>query len=250
MELNYDWKIFQKLFYAKRKLATVHTASTSPIYLVTEQRVIISAFAEGEDLADWIGATIDEVAAEFPHRDLMLYDRDQVDQSVNSVMERPHFYDQIHQLGIDLKPQVITRSRLRTPELWGHIHFLLQAIQCWWQKIFPANYGLFIQLRDGQKLSLFLMIQRGRVSFFNEPDLSGMLADKRKLPAEVVKHLAEKYRVPVQGFSLTSAEWAEWTELRNPWPSISQALRSDRSKLAPYKWSLALLIRLRGFLGV
>src|SRR5262245_3226068 len=108
MELNYDWKTFQSLFYSKRKLSSQDSNPDGPLFLVLDDTVIVAAFSEGEDRSDWIGATYDEVAAEFPHRDLVLYDRAKLDQCLESVIQRPHFYDQIQQLWMDTKPQVLT----------------------------------------------------------------------------------------------------------------------------------------------
>ena len=64
MELTYDWQSFQGMFYPKRRSALrlrrdvplSGSELASPAYLVTEGDTVVAAFAEGEDLSDWIGA--------------------------------------------------------------------------------------------------------------------------------------------------------------------------------------------------
>ena len=211
--------------------------------------MIVAAFSEGEDLSDWTGATYDEVAAEFPHRDLVLYNREKIDQCLEEMMKYPHFYDQVHQLWADTQPEVLTSNRFKHPDIWIQRHFMLHAIQGWWQKVFPSTYGIYIQLTDVNKFCIFMMVQRGRISFFHEPDLSGMIPERRKYSSDVIKYLSGKYMVPVQGFFLPTAEWTEWSEMSNPWPKIFTAIKSDRNKLVPFKWTMATLIGSRAHLG-
>src|SRR4051812_10905574 len=125
MELTYDWKSFQTLFYVKKRLlpAPAQEVANSPLYLVEDQNVVICAFSEGEDFSDWVGATCDEIRAEFSHRELVFFNREAVDQWMTSSVELTHFYDQIQFL----------RTESKTQEHLIHKHFLLTAIQGWWQ---------------------------------------------------------------------------------------------------------------------
>lgn len=249
MELTYDWKNFQSLFYSKRRLLGPGSESLAPIYLVIDQRVIISASAEGEDLSDWVGATYDEILLDFGHRDVILYDRAKVDQCMNQSLEFEHYYDQIQSLRQECPSQLMTHGRFKSHLDLIHKHFLLFALQSWWHKVFPSSYGIYIRLDDGGGLSLLLIMQRGRVKSFYVPDLSSMIPDRRKHPLDIVKYLSERTLVPVQGLFLSTQEWAEWSEMANPWPKIASTLKAHPNKLVPFKWGLASLIANKAYFG-
>jgi len=248
MELIYDWKSFQSLFYVKKGLPAPE--SSGSIYLVADGRVVVSAFSEGEDLSDWVGATYDEVLAEFSHRDLVLFSREKVDKWMSASVSLPHFYDQIRFLRSEAKPDLVTRSQLRGQELVSQGHFLLEVLQTWWHKVLPSTYGIYIRLDGPQGAALLMVVQRGRLKSFHVPDLSSMIPERRKHPGDVVKFLSERHLVPVQGLFLTSEEWGEWSRLSNPWPKIASTLKSNRSKLVPFKWSIATLIVMRTYFGL
>src|ERR1700722_566397 len=108
MELNYDWKGFQTLFYSKKRLNV--SESLHPIYLVTDDKTVVSAFCDGEDLSDWVGATYDEMLVEFSNRELVLYDRENVDEMMNLAVDLNHFYDQIQFLRKKAHPHMVTKS--------------------------------------------------------------------------------------------------------------------------------------------
>ncbi len=251
MELNYDWKSFQSFFYPKKRISPNESNSTGPIYLVVEERIVVSAFSEGDDLSDWIGATRDEVTAEHLQRDLIFYDRDKVDQCMNSAIGLPHYFDQTQLIREESKPHFVGRARLKNHEAWVKKNFLLQTIQGWWQKIFPSRYGLYIHLAgEHQTSQLLLVIQRGKVNSFHVPDLSSMIRERREHPSDVIKHLSSKYLLPVQGLFVTASEWSQWSEDATPWPKILKALQANKNKLVPYKWSLAILIRIKAYFGI
>ncbi len=256
MELSYDWKTFQSLFYLKRlsnstaALGPAAGSTPGPIYLITDKKVVISAFSEGEDLSEWLGTTSDEVIVEFPNREIMVYDREKVDQWMSSSINLSHFYDQIQFFHSEAKPQHLTRSRFKNHEVLIHHHFLLQAIQSWWQKVFPSTYAIYIRLNGESGESLFMVIQRGRLSSFQIPDLSSMIPERRRHPADVVKYLSERHLMPVQGLFISSNEWVEWSQSANPWPQILSALKADRTKLAPFKWSFFSMIAGRAWFGI
>lgn len=249
MELSYDWKNFQSFFYSKRKSAA--SELLGPIYLVTDRKVIVSALSEGEDLSDWIGATYDELLAEASHRQFILFDRTQVDQSVGKACSLKHYYDQIRFLQNEAKPTPLVHGKVKSAEVLLPKHFLLFAIQSWWSKFLPSTYGIYIRLKGEMgEQSLFITVQKKQVLSFQVPDLSSMIPDRRKHPQDVVRFLSERYLVPVQGIYLTDAEWAEWSEMANPWGKIFSAVKVDHSKLMPFKWGLFLLLGLRAYFGI
>src|SRR5437868_104532 len=113
MELTYDWQSFQSMFYPKRRSAVQMGSETAgPVYLVLEGNIIVEAFAESEDLSDWIGAEYEEMAAEMAHRELLLFDREKLDKWIGGSMSHPHLYEQMDFLRTKAAEEVIsTRAR-------------------------------------------------------------------------------------------------------------------------------------------
>ena len=269
MELSYDWKAFQTVFFTRKSsLPNIH----SPISLVTDKRVVVSIFSDGEDFSDWIGATYDEVLAEFPQRDLVVYDRDKVDLWMKGSLSQPHFYDQIQHLRQEAKAYVLkssdallgpaNRMSVRQQKIQDLVcpeHFLVKAMSSWWVKILPSNYGVYLNLSstgksgDLQNVSLLLMIQRGKLVSFQVPDfhhVPSSFRDRIKNPADRVKFLMEQYLMPIQGIFLTMAEWQEWSTAQNPWNEIASVLKKNKKKLIPSNFALKTLITTRAGLGL
>jgi hypothetical protein len=264
MELTYDWQSFQAMFYPKRRAATQQASEiASPAYLVIEGETVVAAFAEGEDLSDWIGAAYADMAADMHHRELLLFEREQLDAWLEESMAHPHLHEQVEFLrkkaaagavSTRAKPQKKGRkgelSRKHGHASLGHPHFLLEAMQGWWGKVLPSAYGVYIRLEGGAENSLFVVIRRGRIDSFHEPDLSSLGKDRRKVAADVVKYLSEKYLVPVQGIFVPAAEWAEWSDTTSPWRRVAASLKTNQSRLVPFRWSLVSMMASRAFLGL
>lgn len=265
MELTYDWQSFQAMFYPKRRSATLSAGSeiASPAYLVTEGETVVAAFAEGEDLSDWIGAPYADMAADMHHRELLLFERSQLDEWIEESMQLPHLHEQVEYLrkkaahgavSTRAKPAKKGRKgdiqRKHGHAHMGHPHFLLEAMQGWWGKVLPSAYGVFIRLEGSRETDLFVVIRRGRIDSFHEPDLNSMGKDRRKVAADVVKYLSEKHLLPVQGIFVPAAEWAEWSETTSPWRKVASSLKANQSRLVPFRWSLVSLMASRAFLGL
>lgn len=240
MELIQDWKRFDALFFGNKGGAAAAPASLKPIYIVLIGKVVLSILAENEDLAAaWVGATEDEVRAAFPGREFVVFDKAKVEGCLLEGRALNHFYEQtLH----------FKKSAPKEADFYGH--FLLQAIQTWWKRLFPSTYGVYVQVEGTDPRSLLVVIQRGQVHAYHDPDLSFLPIERRKQPPQVVKYLAERFLMPIQGIFVTSVEWAQWSEAKNPWPLVMSAIRSNRGKLVPFKFSLVSLIASRAYLKV
>jgi hypothetical protein len=267
VELTYDWQSFQTMFYPKRRSATRLQGETAgPVYLVVEGNIIVAAFAECEDLSDWLGAEYEEMAAEMPHRELLLFDRAKVDQWLSEAVALPHVHEQMDFLRTKASESVVsTRARpskkgrktskgnIELKQEHGHLgrqHFLLEAMQGWWGKVLPSAYGPFLRLEGQHEKDLFVLVRRGRIEAFHEPDLSSMGRDRRKVPADVVKYLSEKHLVPVQGMFVPAQAWAEWSDSPTPWRLVAAAVKANQAKMVPFRWSLVSMMASRAFLGL
>jgi len=291
VELTYDWHGFQSMFYPKRRVAA--SAADEPAgaaYLVVDtvengdadhdkgDAVILSTYCDGEDYSEWVGRTVPEMAAEVAHRELVLFERKDVDSWMDESLELPHFYDQIEHLRSRAAPRTLTRNRgVRGAEdlvfkdgatLNVQRHFLLEALQGGaWSRLLPSSYGLFISLQKGpnrpaapargqtaqigpDSQNLFVVIRRGRVDLFCEPELSTLGKERCRQPLEIARYLSEKYLVPVQGVMAQADEWKAWSESDNPWRQIALAIRSHHVRLYPFRWNIVTLIATRGLLGL
>ncbi|HLE00883.1 MAG TPA: hypothetical protein VJB59_11520 [Bdellovibrionota bacterium] len=267
MELTYDWRSFQSMFYPKRRSLVRQSAEPAgPVLVIREDDLIISAFAESEDLSDWIGARFEEMAAELSHRELVSFARADVDQWMLDMLALPHFQDQMEFLRSKAEQALASKS---SPDaLAGTVarmndhavkngrdplyrpHFLLSAIQGWWKKVLPSAYGIFIRLEGQPAEDLFILVRRGRLELFHKSDLSSMGAERCRQPEDVVKYLSEKHMVPVQGVFVAARDWLDWSDSPNPWGKIASGLQTDRVKLVPLRWDFLGLMTLRGVFGL
>lgn len=262
MELTYDWRCFQSMFYPKRRAPGVRAQECStPVYLVVDEGKIMAAYGEGDDFSSWIGSSYQDMAAEVTHRELILFDRKNVDQWLSQSLTLPHFYDQVEYLREQANPQTVKRSRFKfgpralvlkeALEVPVNRHFVLDAIRSWWGKVLPSSYGIFFRLEgDHQQQNLMIIIRRGRVDSFIEPDFHSMGKDRSKIPADVVKYLSEKYLVPVQGVFMAADQWQEWSDSEHPWRSVAMAIKANEAKLVPFRWGVVSLIATRAFLDI
>lgn len=256
MELTYDWRGFQATFSPKRRLTLQEAGEpTGPVYLIAEQDAVITAFANSEDLSDWVGAKVADVAVEFNHRELVVFERAEVDALMGEAAGLAHSYEQADFLLSNATATLYSKGHARKAQK-GKLgsalpavprHFLLEALlgSGWWSKVLPSAYGIFIRLEGGtvSPKDFFVVVRRGRLDTFCEPDFSSQ-------PADPVKYLSEKYLVPVQGICVPAAEWKEWAESSHPWRKIALSIRANRAKLTPFRWGLVSLVATRGFLEI
>ncbi len=238
-ELTHDWQSFQGTFYPRRKAQALPASagSTSPLYVVVDGVRVVSAYGEGEDLGDWIGCTYAEISDRMSHRKLVVFDRKQVDEWMGSAAGLPHFYDQTG----------FFREKAAMPL---HRHFLLESLHGWWQKVFPASYGIYLRMEgetESQHSDFFLTVRRGRVDSYVGLDI---VETGDRAIADTVKALADRHLLKVQGFVVSQKDWAEWSDTSYPWRRVVAALRAKTLRLVPFRWGVAGLLVLRAFFGI
>jgi hypothetical protein len=247
MELTHDWKNFRNLFYSQRRVSGgAERGPTGPAYLVTEQDQVVAVFDDFEDLSEWIGAPLKSMQARMPHRQLVAFDRSQVDRWIQGATALPHFYDQVEYLKEHAKPASGGPLAFRR-------HFLLEALHGWWSKILPSAYGIYIRV-EGESARLeqefLLVVRRGNFEGFIRPDIHALSPDRRSQPDAVVRYLSEKYLVPVQGIFVRSQDWHAWSHQDDPWREVARSLKKQHARLVPFRWTLAAMATTRGFLKV
>jgi hypothetical protein len=246
MELNYDWRCFQNLFQPRRAKAALGVECDGPIFVAIDKDTIVSAYAESEDLSDWIGAGVTEIKTGMPNREIVTLDREKLDLWFSQGLELPHLYEQVEHYRSQASPK---KAGLK---LINRKHFLLDAIESWWGKVLPSAYGIYIRFEGTPESSqeFFFLIRRGKLELFHEPDLSAIGPERKKVHSQAVKYLSEKHAVPVQGIFLSEKDWVEASQSDQPWKEVARAVRANRVKMVPFRWTLATLMASRAFLEI
>jgi hypothetical protein len=253
MELTQDWISFQEMFYPRKRTRMSSQDARTPLYLIVEQGLIISAFAEGEDLSSWKGLPVQEATELHAYmakdRKIVQFGRQDVDRWIEESTTKTGFYDQVEFLRQRAQPEAGVQFRP---------HFVIQAMHGWWGKVLPSAYGVYISVKpEGQAVPgspqkhLLMLVRRGKFDQFHEPDLSSLKGERAFQPDQVVKYLSEKHLVPVQGVFVTAAEWQEWNDAAHtphPWRKVTQSIKANRTQLVPFRWGVASLMATRAFL--
>ena len=258
MELVYDWKGFQALFHAKKKSPPADPAPLAPpVVVILEGKTILYAYCDNEDLSGWMGSPYEEMAKNLTHREKVVFDRKKVEEwmgeaifngATAGVPSPSHFPEEMQFLRNQAKPIMSQLENYKHRSFGMQGSFLLEATQGWWSKVIPSTYGLYIRLDDGKGPTLMMIIQRKKLVSFYIPDLGTIPKDKRNHFPSIIKYLSEKHLIPVQGISITSDEWAEWSETPNPWPKVFSTLRSHKEKVSPNKIGILGLLAARAYL--
>jgi hypothetical protein len=269
MELTYDWRSFQAVFYPqKRALSASQHGST--LFAVVEKNSVISIYGDGEDFSDYLGASVQSLRGALNGRELVLLEREDVDQWMNQAVSLSHLHEQVEFFRKSVSPKLESkvRANLKKQTCLSERHFLLDALLGKWNKVLPSAFGVFIRLEKAQsgyvvpqqlteilgnrckeyvdeEQDILVLIRAGKIEAFYEPDLNPMGAERRNVCADVVKYLSEKHSVPIQGISLPYIEWILWNHDDRPWRQFAGCLKSRTAKLAPLRWQSTALVGLR-----
>lgn len=262
MELSYDWTSFQKVFFPTRRMKG-QVKENPPFYAILDSGTVISAFCEGESVTDWIGASKSEILARFEHREVVFFDRNQVDQWMSEIETSGHFYDQLEFLKsraltvLDSDRAHVPKNRLarrlhrESIHSLTQRHFLLGALQGWWKTLFPRSFSLLIRIENAETFDdVLLFVKNGKFEGFQNPDTSSLDSKRKNDEAAIVKYLSERYSVPVQGIFVSGAEWEKWGGTEKPWKKIISALRNQKLRLYPFGFGLRFLLLVRSRFGL
>jgi hypothetical protein len=272
MELSYDWKSFQSVFYPQKRALSVSTSSVrkGTVFTIVERNTIIAVYADGENLSRFTGGSVESLRAAIGGREFVVLERDQVDQWVNGGIMLPHLHEQIEYFRSSVSPKLESkvRTNLRKQTCLAERHFLLDTLLGRWGRVLPSAFGVFIRLEKAprdyqiaaelmnalgnrckeyldQEQDILVLVRAGKLEAFYEPDLGPMGPDRRLVTTEVVKYLSEKHLVSVQGISLPYIEWIGWNHSPKPWRQFMGSLKSRSAKLAPLRWQVTALLGIR-----
>ncbi len=271
MELSQDWRKLQSTFFPSSfpmKGPLGVSAGNGTLYCIEDQGVLIQAFSEGEDLSDWIGASMNEVRSQFPNRVIVEWGRKSLEASLLASLGEAHLDAQVSQWRQDVRDEAVlstggasrgvAKSRRDFDLLDRHLvsqrHFLLDALkESWWARVLPSSFGIFLRFEGGSAAraakDFLLVYRKGKLEQFGVPDLNFIGADRRKDSAEVAKYLSDRFMLPVQGVLLREEDWARWSGDSSPWREIAWAVQSNRVQLVPFRWSIVSILAARGLLG-
>jgi hypothetical protein len=270
MELTYDWRSFQSVFYPQKRALSTGSLKNPTIFAIADKNTIIAIYADGETHSDFIGASVQSLRSALGNRELVILEREKVDQWVNGGISLKHVHEQVEFFRRSVAPQLESkiRTNLQKQTCLAERHFLLDALLGKWGKVLPSAFGVFIRLEKAsqayaiapelmealgnrcreyldQEQDILVLIRAGKIEAFYEPDLSPMGAERRHMGTEVVKYLSEKHSVPVQGISLPYIEWIAWNHAFKPWRQFAGSLKARSAKLFPLRWQVTGLLALR-----
>lgn len=270
MELTYDWKSFQSVFYPQRRALQNPSNETKTVFAVVEKDAIVATYCDGENYSDFVGASVHALRTSLGGRELVLIEASKVDQWMTGALSLTHMHEQIEffrrSISPDLKSKV--RSNLEKQTCLSERHFLLDTLLGKWGKLLPSAFGVFIRLERAptnyimppelmeatgsrcreyleQEQDILVLVRAGRMEAFYEPDLSPIGAERRGVSGEVVRYLSEKHSVPVQGISVPYVEWVAWNHSKKPWRAFAVSLKSRNARLYPLRWQIPALLGIR-----
>jgi len=238
-----------------------------PILCIEDRGTALALFSEGGDLSEWMGAPLDEIRGHFPSRVVITIPQSTMDSSILESLGQAHLDAQVEGwrstvvdqgaiFGVSKKSGKKAESNGSDQELVErHLqrrrHFLLDALKdSWWTKVLPSAFGIFLRLEGGNAPKDFLLVYRkGKLEQFGAPDLTFLSSDRRKDSADVVKYLADRFMLPVQGVLVREEDWNLWSEQPSPWREIAWGVQSSRVQLVPLRWGVLSILATRGMLG-
>jgi len=241
MKLGQDWLAFQKTMHPKKKS---RMPAVSPYVVVAQVKDhAVKILSDIETLSTEGHTRMSDLIPRIPvNKKLVAIETQALRAAVLKSLDHSNIYHQLESI------------RGTLPATYGEIpafqpHFLVQALtEGFWSKVLPSQFGIYIRLEDSHNpQSLLILLKRGKVDQFDDPDLSSLSAERREVPVEVVKYLREKYSSPIQAIYLNRKDWMEWCENENPWKTITAVLRAERITLVPFKMSIAALIGAKAY---
>ena len=270
MELTYDWRSFQSVFYPQKRALSAGTLKSSTVFAVVEKNTIVAVYADGESYADHVGTSVEALRSVVGGRELVVLDRDKVDQWAAGAVTLSHLHEQVEYFRKNVTPQLESkvRSSIQKQTCLSERHFFLDTLLGRWGKILPSAFGVYIRLEKApathviapelmealgsrcreyldQEQDILVLIRAGKIEAFYEPDLSPMGAERCLVAGEVVKYLTEKHLVPIQGISLPYVDWVAWNHSAKPWRQFGSAFKSRTAKLHPLRWKVTAALAIR-----
>jgi len=195
-----------------------------------------------------VGATVVEMQKEFPHREVVLFERTEVEDWLKSGAKLTHF-SAFAEMVRERATQNLTSKKIARKNLLSRDHFLLEALGGWWGKLLPSVFGLYLHLDNGEgrERTFFVIYRRGKVESYDIPDFTGFNRPAGKEREAAVKFLSERYSVTVQGLFLSESQWQIWSGDADPWKKIAKSFKENSNQLVPFKMSLAAMIGGKAF---
>lgn len=247
MDLNYDWRGFQSVFYPAKRL----TQKQHPAFVIHTDGKVDQAFTRTEDLQDWKGREVKELEALWTHRKIVSIGRAQLLQMLSEVAHEgatEKFACQVDRL----------RSMAQTRLGWDLSrdvtrNFLLSGVQSWWKNILPKRFALLLQVEGNRdRIERFMLAyQKGRIDGMIEPDLTHVVPDRLVQDRGVAQSAHERYGYPVIAFFVPMDRWLEWSQDPSPWWPFLRAMLSGevRFKTSGLSQTMGRLI-MTGLIGM
>jgi len=260
MSAGFDWRSYQRCFGQRPRLSEDLQApwQNSPAFFVEDHQRICAAYHDLEDLSDWIGAPVDEVADRFENRDYIILSKSNIDRVLTDSLSENHYFDQVSFLkrGIiaDLNENNESSSDAnRSIELLSSLeenHFLFDGVRSWWKRILPKRFVFYLRLTGTQNEEALLEFHQGILVGCERADNLDIRFNDRDSLYKLENRVKDLKRLSVLILVVSRKNWEMLTSSEDPWRLLSQQLRTKDAQIYPRKWSVLTGIALRGYLGL
>lgn len=249
MDLGQDWDALNRTLYPRKKVRG--SSESEFVFIAHHADRVLRIVGDRDELLFSTGTPVSETINTIGSgRKAVAIDIAEMDRALGEVLKlNGGIYEQVMGLRDELQP-----SSGKVPEL--NEHFIFSGIRSWWGKLLPSSFGIYLFLEGSDTVearSILLIFRKGELQEFDEPDLSAVSPERREDLGEVVKILRERYRVPVQGFSMNRSDFDQWSEAGNvsaTWKNVARALKQNRVTLHPFRFGIAALVGSRGIFSI
>lgn len=278
MELAQDWRLYQKLTRSRKKrmarlaVGEADASGSSPVTVVISsgaQPKVVTVFSQGRQFEDWGGRAFEEFRSHFGEvKSLCVLTESELRDSFGVASGAHGLFEQRRSLRASLEKKAAHRKGaaplpgVEDNTVGQSGHFLIEALGGWWRKVLPNRYALWIRLAavEGGATGVAgaRALPQDQVLFFKEgevvgcctPDLTSLGGERIWKDAAVIRHLSEKYLVPVQGIQTSGSEWESWMDAPKPWKAVWESLNKRNAVFLSDRSTLRNLVRLRAWTGI
>jgi hypothetical protein len=278
VDLAQDWRLYQKLTRSKKKrlarLAGVEAGGpeSGPVTVVISTGVaprVVTVFAGGRNFEDWGGRSYEEFRVHLGEvKSLCVLSESDLRDSFGVAAAAAGLFEQRRSLREALEKKAAHRKGnamlpgMEDSSTGQSGHFLIEALGGWWRKVFPNRYALWLRVSSvargapgaggarAMPQDHLLFFKDGKIVGCGTPDLTSLGTERIWKDESVIRHLTEKYLVPIQGVQLQSQDWEAWMDAAHPWKAVRDSIQQGRVSFSPERSGLRGLVKLRASIGL
>jgi|GEM_PF-2827496 len=276
MELAQDWRLYQKLTRSRKdrsakggsEMSALEPRSGKHTVVISsgESPRVVAILSAGRGFEDWVGRPFEELRLHIGENQApCVLTESEIRESLRSAAPSAGLFEQRRSLRSALEE--ISIGRKGNAPLPGRDrlgagktgHFLMEALAGWWRKVLPDSYALWIRIEEDSKgvtqaagvkpapQDHLLFFKKGELVGCGAPDLTSLGTERIWKDEAVVRHLSEKYLLPIQGLRVRARDWESWMESEKPWKTMRESIQEGSVTFVPERSGLKSLVALRAW---